>query len=123
MKIMIQVSIGEYLDKVSILMVKQKRISDFEKLKFIKNELSVLKKWDQICLFNSELDELFEINSILWDINEKRKKMIELNIFDKEFIELSIQESKINDDRFLIKKKINEKSGSDFKEQKSYNWA
>ena len=122
-KIQLEISIGEAVDKLSILIIKKNKISCKSKLEHIQNEISSIEK--SICHidFKLSLDEIMPINEKLWEINDKRKKMIEIYELNEEFIELSIQESKINDTRFKIKQKIDIKFESYIQEQKSYNWA
>ena len=124
-KILVEVSVGELLDKISILEIKQEKIKDVESLQFIKDEYNVLKeeldkniKTDEILknLFNS----LKEINSKLWVI-EDDKRMCEKNKdFGEKFIKLSRDVHFLNDNRAKIKLKINNYTGSKIKEIKEY---
>ena len=124
-KILVEVSVGELLDKLSILEIKQEKIKDSEKLKYINDEYEVLKEQlsknvqsDNILekLFNS----LKEINSKLWHI-EDDKRMCEKNSdFGEKFIKLSRDVHFLNDDRAKIKLEINNHTGSKIKEIKEY---
>jgi hypothetical protein len=124
-KILVEVSVGELLDKVSILEIKQDRIKDPEKLKFIKNEHLILKsqldlnvKKDKVLekLFNS----LKEINSKLWVIEDDKRLCEKEKNFGDKFIKLSRDVHFLNDDRAKIKLEINNHTGSKIKEIKSY---
>ena len=124
-KIIVEVSVGELLDKISILEIKQDKINDPEKLKFIKKEYSILN--DQLnknVNYDDQLNNLFsslkEINAKLWVIeDEKRQCEKEQNFRDK-FIKLSRDVHFLNDDREKIKLKINNHTGSKIKEIKEY---
>ncbi len=122
MHIEIPISLGELLDKLSILMIKSEMISDSEKLKEVAIEEKLLKgKVDALGIDSTELfAELLQINKKLWkiedDIREKERK----DEFDKEFIELARSVYVTNDQRFDIKNRINLKFGSAIKEVKSY---
>ena len=124
-KILVEISVGELLDKISILEIKKEKIKDSEKLKFINDEYNVLK--DQLnknVKTDQKLDALFkslkEINSKLWFI-EDDKRMCEKNSdFGEKFIKLSRDVHFLNDDRAKIKLEINNHSGSKIKEIKEY---
>jgi|TARA_B110000003_G_C16352390_1_gene419268 hypothetical protein len=124
-KILVQVSVGELLDKISILEIKKEKIKDSEKLKFINDEHAILKEQlDQNVKSNDKLNELFqslkEINAKLWII-EDDKRMCEKNSdFTENFIKLSRNVHFLNDERAMIKLKINELTGSIIKEIKEY---
>ena len=124
-KIIIEVSIGELLDKISILEIKQEKIKDPEKLKFILNEHSILKNQiDNNVKSDDKLNELFqllkEINAKLWVI-EDDKRMCEKNSdFTENFIKLSRDVHFLNDKRADIKLEINNHTGSKIKEIKEY---
>ncbi len=124
-KIMIEVSIGELLDKISILEIKKEKIKDPEKLKFIINEYSILK--DQLnnnIKTNEKIDELFlslkDINTRLWNIEDNKRKCEKDKDFGEKFIKLSRDVHFLNDDRANIKLKINNLTGSKIKEIKEY---
>ena len=124
-KILVEVSIGELLDKISILEIKQEKIKDAEKLKYIHDEYKVLKEQLSINVTSDDkLNELFtslkEINSKLWLI-EDDKRMCEKNSdFSEKFIKLSRDVHFLNDDRAKIKLQINDHTGSKIKEIKEY---
>jgi hypothetical protein len=124
-KILIEVSVGELLDKISILEIKKKKIKDSEKLKFINDEYNVLKdQLDKNVKSNEKLEKLFqslkEINARLWVI-EDDKRMCEKNSdFGDKFIKLSRNIHILNDDRAKIKLEINNHTGSKIKEIKEY---
>ena len=124
-KILIEVSVGELMDKISILEIKKKKIKDTEKLKFINDEYSILKdQLDKNVKSNETLNSLFqslnEINSKLWLI-EDDKRMCEKNSdFGDKFIKLSREVHILNDKRAEIKLEINNQTGSTIKEIKEY---
>ena len=124
-KILVEVSVGELLDKISILEIKKEKIKDPKKLNFINDEHAILKdQLDQNVKYDNELNNLFqslkEINAKLWVI-EDDKRMCEKNSdFTENFIELSRKVHFLNDDRAKIKLKINDHTGSKIKEIKEY---
>ena len=124
-KILVEVSVGELLDKISILEIKKEKISDPESLKIINSEYLVLKEQlEKNIKTNSEVDRLFdslkEINSKLWLI-EDDKRMCEKNSdFGEKFIKLSRDVHFLNDKRAKIKLEINNHTGSKIKEVKQY---
>ena len=124
-KILVEVSVGELLDKISILEIKQKKIKDTEKLKFINDEYNILKdQLDKNVKSNEKIEKLFqalkEINARLWII-EDDKRMCEKNSdFGDKFIKLSRNVHILNDDRAKIKLEINNYTGSKIKEIKEY---
>ena len=124
-KILVEVSVGELLDKLSILEIKQEKIKDSEKLKYINDEYAVLKEQLKKNVHSDNtLDKLFnslkEINSKLWHI-EDDKRMCEKNSdFGEKFIKLSRDVHFLNDDRAKIKLEINNHTGSKIKEIKEY---
>ncbi len=124
-KILVEVSVGELLDKISILEIKQEKIKDAESLKFIIDEYNVLKsELDKNIKTDENLKNLFnslkEINSKLWVI-EDDKRMCEKNKdFGEKFIKLSRDVHFLNDNRAKIKLEINKLTGSKIKEIKEY---
>ena len=124
-KILIEVSVGELLDKISILEIKQEKIKDAESLKFIEDEYKALKsELDKNIKTDEKLKNLFnslkEINSKLWVI-EDDKRMCEKNKdFGEKFIKLSRDVHFLNDNRAKIKLEINNHTGSKIKEIKEY---
>jgi hypothetical protein len=124
-KIIVEVSIGELLDKISILEIKLEKIKDPEKLKFISNEYSILKsQLDNNVQTDNELNNLFaslkEINSKLWVIEDEKRQCEKDKNFDEKFIKLSRDVHFLNDDRAKIKLEINNHTGSTIKEIKEY---
>jgi len=124
-KIIVEVSIGELLDKISILEIKQVKIKDVEKLKFINNEHSVLKKQlEKNVKSDDKLDNLFqslkEINNKLWVIEDDKRQCEKDKDFGEKFIKLSRDVHFLNDDRSKIKLEINNHTGSSIKEIKEY---
>ena len=124
-KILVEVSVGELLDKISILEIKQEKIKNAESLKFIKDEYNILKaELDKNVKNDDNLKNLFsslkEINSKLWVI-EDDKRMCEKNKdFGEKFIKLSRDIHFLNDNRAKIKLEINNHTGSKIKEIKEY---
>ena len=124
-KILVEVSVGELLDKISILEIKKEKIKDSEKLIFINDEYLVLtKQLDENIILKDDLKKLYEelkaINAKLWDI-EDNKRMCEKNSdFGENFIKLSRDVHFLNDERAKIKLAINNKTGSKIKEIKQY---
>ena len=124
-KILVEVSVGELLDKLSILEIKKEKIKDSEKLKYINDEYAVLKEQlSKNVQSDNTLEKLFntlkEINSKLWVI-EDDKRMCEKNSnFGEKFIKLSRDVHFLNDDRAKIKLEINNHTGSKIKEIKEY---
>ena len=124
-KILAEVSVGELLDKISILEIKQEKIKDSEKLKFINDEHNILKdQLDNNVKSDEKLNTLFQslkdINAKLWVI-ENDKRLCEKNSdFTENFIKLSRDVHFLNDDRAKIKLEINNHTGSKIKEIKAY---
>ena len=124
-KIIVEVSIGELLDKISILEIKQGKIKDPEKLKFINNEHSILKdQLDRNVKSDDKLNNLYqslkEINSKLWVIEDDKRQCEKDKDFGEKFIKLSRDVHFLNDDRAKIKLEINNHTGSKIKEIKEY---
>ena len=124
-KIIVEVSIGELLDKISILEIKQEKIKDPEKLKFILNEHSILKNQiDNNVKSDDKLNELFqllkEINAKLWVIEDDKRLCEKEKNFGEKFIKLSRDVHFLNDERAMIKFGINSHTGSKIKEIKEY---
>ncbi len=124
-KIIIEVSIGELLDKISILEIKQQKIKNPEKLRFIKDEYSILKdQLEKKIKSSGELNELYkslkEINSKLWVIEDEKRLCEKEKEFDEKFIKLSREVHFLNDDRAKIKLEINNLTNSKIKEIKEY---
>ena len=124
-KIIVEVSIGELLDKISILEIKQGKIKDPEKLKFINNEHSILKgQLKKNVKSDDKLNKLYqslkEINAKLWVIEDDKRQCEKDKDFGEKFIKLSRDVHFLNDDRAKIKLEINNHTGSIIKEIKEY---
>ena len=124
-KILVEVSVGELLDKISILEIKQEKIKDTEKLKFINSEYKVLKEQLKINVKSDEkLNQLFDslknINSKLWVIEDEKRLCEKNSDFGEKFIKLSRDIHFLNDDRAKIKLEINKNTGSKIREIKEY---
>ena len=124
-KILVEVSVGELLDKISILEIKQEKIKDPEKLKFINDEHSILKnQLDNNVKSDEKLNTLFkslkDINAKLWVIEDDKRLCEKNSDFTENFIKLSRDVHFLNDDRAKIKLEINNHTGSKIKEIKEY---
>ena len=124
-KIIVEVSVGELLDKISILEIKQSKIKDPLKLEFINSEHSILKnQLEKNVQSSSKLQELFEslkeINAKLWVIEDDKRQCEKDKDFGEKFIKLSRDVHFLNDDRAKIKLEINNHTGSTIKEIKEY---
>jgi len=124
-KILVEVSVGELLDKISILEIKQEKIKDPEKLKFINNEHGILKdQLDNIVKSDDKLKTLFQslkdINAKLWVIEDDKRLCEKNSDFTENFIKLSRDVHFLNDDRAKIKLEMNNHTGSKIKEIKEY---
>ena len=125
-KIIVEVSIGELLDKISILEIKQGKIKDPEKLKFINNEHSILKdQFENNVKSDEKLDGLYQslkkINAKLWIIEDDKRQCEKDKDFGEKFIKLSRDVHFKNDKRAIIKKEINLLSNSQIVEEKEYS--
>ena len=124
-KILVEVSVGELLDKISILEIKKEKIKDPEKLKFINDEYEVLKtQLNQNVRSDEKLNDLFntlkDINSKLWVIEDDKRLCEKNSNFGEKFIKLSRDVHFLNDDRAKTKLEINDHTGSKIKEIKEY---
>ena len=124
-KIIVEVSVGELLDKISILEIKKEKIKDSKKLEFIVKEYSILKEQlENNVKKNDELNRLYkslkEINAKLWIIEDEKRLCEKEKKFDEKFIKLSRDVHFLNDDRAKIKLEINNITGSTIKEVKEY---
>ena len=125
MNVSVQISIGEFFDKLTILEIKRSRIKDAAKLENIERELNGLNRLLEELPFSrkdvsDEVDELKAINEKLWVIEDELRDKESHRTFDDTFIQLARAVYKNNDRRFEVKKAINRKLGSDFIEEKSY---
>ena len=124
-KILVEVSVGELLDKISILEIKKEKIKDPEKQKFINDEHTILKgQLDQNVKSDNKLNELFQslklINAKLWVIEDDKRLCEKNKDFTEKFIKLSRDVHFLNDNRAKIKLEINNYTGSKIKEIKEY---
>ena len=124
-KIIVEVSVGELFDKISILEIKKDKIKDKDKIKFIKDEYKVLKEQmiNKVEL-NEKLKKLFntlkDTNSKLWVIEDDKRLCEKNSDFGEKFIKLSREVHFLNDKRASIKLEINNQTGSKIKEVKEY---
>jgi|TARA_A100001011_G_scaffold338352_1_gene369106 hypothetical protein len=124
-KILVEVSVGELLDKISILEIKKDKIKDPEKLEYIRDELSSLKEeYKNNIKSDKKIDQLYQslkiINARLWTIEDDKRKCEKEKDFTENFIKLSRDVHILNDDRAKIKLEINNHTGSKIKEIKEY---
>tara|TARA_B100000287_G_scaffold304719_1_gene287976 strand:- start:1842 stop:2228 length:387 start_codon:yes stop_codon:yes gene_type:complete len=125
MEVNIPVSLGELLDKISILEIKNKKILDDAKLVNIKKELSGLRKVLEssninLSKINDLYEELYNINLELWGIEDSIRILEKNESFDQEFIDFARKVYITNDKRFEVKNKINKTFNSKYVEEKSY---
>ena len=120
----VEVSIGEVIDKISILEIKSKKITEPNKLKNVVKEFEILLsnvskviEWETI---TDLYGKLIEINTKLWNIEDDIRKKEKEKKFDSEFIELARSVYYTNDERFKVKSEINKKFNSELVEEKSY---
>ena len=124
-KILVEVSVGELLDIISILEIKKEKIKDDDKLKFINDEYQILKsEFDKNVKSDDSLKQLFkvlkEINSRLWIIEDDKRLCEKNSDFGEKFVKLSRDVHLLNDDRAKLKLEINNYTGSKIKEIKQY---
>ena len=124
-KIYIETSVGELIDKITILEIKKEKISDQKSLEIIDNEYSSLKDSAKKNIkINNEIKDLCsrlkEVNLKLWQIEDEIRLSEKNKKFDQKFIDLARSVYRYNDDRAKIKSKINQLSGSNIKEIKQY---
>jgi hypothetical protein len=125
MRLMLETSPGEFLDKLTILEIKAERIQDAAKLANVRRELELLRAtWQASPLAGREVTaavaELREVNVILWEVEDRLREKESLGAFDSEFIELARSVYRTNDRRAAIKRDLNLALGSDLIEEKSY---
>ena len=129
MKINAPISLGELMDKISILLIKKDKIIDKSKINLIEDELNLLNKSISIIINQNKdrqieilslMDDLKKINSELWDIEDKLRECERKKFFDQSFIELARSVYLTNDKRSETKLEINKKFGSQIIEVKSY---
>ena len=118
------ISLGELVDKISILIIKQKNITDETKLDHVKKELDFLQKtlmnYIQQEEINDYLENLININSKLWNIEDDIRECERKKLFDQTFIDLARSVYFTNDERAKVKNDINKTFGSELVEVKSY---
>ena len=118
------ISLGELVDKISILIIKKKNIIDKTKLDHVKKELDFLQKtlmnYVQQEEINNYLDNLININSKLWNTEDDIRECERKKIFDQTFIDLARSVYFTNDKRAKVKNDINKTFGSELVEVKSY---
>ncbi len=124
-KILAEISVGELIDKITILEIKKEKITDKEKLANVQKELKSLSTTMEKYIPNTNdiinyKKDLKEVNTKLWDIENSKRAAEKKKIFDKEFINLSRSVYKLNDRRAGIKLSINNFLGSNIKEVKSH---
>jgi hypothetical protein len=124
-KILVEVSVGELLDKISILEIKKEKIKDPDKLEYINDEHQILQEQYRSNVKNDvKLNELYQslkiINSRLWTIEDDKRKCEKEKDFTENFIKLSRDVHILNDERAKIKLEINTHTGSKIKEIKEY---
>ena len=124
-KILVEVSVGELLDKISILEIKKDKIKDPEKLEYIRDELSILREeFKNNVKSDSKIDKLYQslkiINLRLWTIEDDKRQCEKEKDFSENFIKLSRDVHILNDDRAKIKLDINNHTNSKIKEIKEY---
>ena len=125
MNVRVEISIGEFFDKLTILEIKRSRIKDPVKLENIEREFNGLNHLLKELPFSrkdvsDEVEELKAINEKLWVIEEDIRNKESQKAFDEAFIQLARSVYQNNDRRFEVKRAINRKLGSDFAEEKSY---
>ena len=121
MKIQCDVSVGEVLDKYSILLIKAEKIKDKEKLKDVNNEREYLKTIImELPDYSDHLKQLTNVNKRLWEVEDELRKMESSRTFDNVFIDLARSVYSLNDERFRLKNNINIAYGSAIKEVKEY---
>lgn len=120
----IEISNGELLDKISILEIKLKHISDEHKLHNVQTEYQVLVELGTRLLETEQVSTLYnklrQVNEVLWNLEDGIRMKERDAQFDQEFIELARNIYKVNDERAKLKKEINLVTGSLFVEEKSY---
>jgi hypothetical protein len=120
----VPVSVGELIDKLSILQVKKLKITNPEGFKYVSEEFELLYNQSETYFQVSELKSLYEslteVNSTLWDVEDKLRVFESEKKFDQEFIELARKVYYTNDERFRLKNKINSITSSEIREVKDY---
>lgn len=125
MALKVDISVGEFLDKMTILEIKSERIQDSTKLQNVERELDLLRKtWTDSAFgetdIGANLSELKSVNEMLWDIEDQIRRKESAQSFDDEFVRLARSVYQTNDRRAAIKRELNRILGSDLVEEKSY---
>ena len=122
--ITIPVSVGELIDKISILTVKLFKIKNAEKLAHVANEINKLEPIAASYMEIPEISVLFnalvDVNSILWDVEDELRRYEDAKIFNDGFVSLARQVYHLNDERFSLKDRISKLTDSDIQEMKDY---
>lgn len=120
----VPISVGELIDKISILMVKKQKVTDEKKLTYVKNELEILNKRAEVFFENTDtienLNKLISVNSELWDVEDEIRDFESKQKFEEGFVETARKVYKLNDARFELKNRINEINNSTIREVKNY---
>ena len=120
----IPVSVGELIDKLSILQVKKNKVKNPDKLKFIEKEFNLLHNMSHDYLQNQDIfltyNQLIDVNQKLWEVEDELRVLESKRLFDNNFIELARSVYYTNDERFRLKDIINNLTNSEIKEQKDY---
>jgi len=120
----VPVSVGELIDKLSILQVKKSKVKNSDKLKFIEKEYDLLLSMSYEYFNNVDIistyKELVDVNTKLWEVEDELRVIENTKVFDNNFIELARAVYYTNDERFRLKDKINNLTNSEIKEQKDY---
>jgi nuclear transport factor 2 (NTF2) superfamily protein len=120
----VPVSVGELIDKLSILQVKKVKVKNPDKLKFIEKEYDILLSMSSEYFNNVDIistyKELVDVNTKLWEVEDELRVIENTKIFDNNFIELARAVYYTNDERFRLKDRINNLTNSEIKEQKDY---
>jgi nuclear transport factor 2 (NTF2) superfamily protein len=120
----VPVSVGELIDKLSILQVKKNKVKNPDKLKFIEKEYDLLLSMSSEYFNNVDIistyKELVDVNTKLWEVEDELRVIESTKIFDNNFIELARSVYYTNDERFRLKDRINNLTNSEIKEQKDY---
>jgi hypothetical protein len=120
----IPVSVGELIDKLSILQVKKLKITNPERLKYVSEEFELLYSQSEVYFQVNEIKSLYEslteVNLALWDVEDKLRVFESEKKFDEEFIDLARKVYYTNDERFRLKNEINSITSSKIREVKDY---
>jgi hypothetical protein len=123
----VPVSIGELVDKITILRIKSERIRSEAKRDNVRRELAALEeeaaRLDLGPTFDADIEALHRVNEALWDVEEELRALDAKKEFGARFVELARAVYTTNDERAAIKARINDRAGSAFREEKSYDEA